>query len=53
MKSSERTMCSASPYNLDLAQYKFDSPLKGWEHHAPLPEYASTDSRIFQTEQYY
>ena len=32
-------MGSISPYNLDPAQYKFTSPLKGWENHAPLSEY--------------
>lgn len=32
-------MGSISPYNLDPAQYKFPSPLEGWEDHAPPSEY--------------
>ncbi|OJJ79167.1 DOPA 4,5-dioxygenase family protein, partial [Aspergillus glaucus CBS 516.65] len=31
----------------DPAQYTFDSPLKGWEHHAPLPETKSIDGKSF------
>lgn len=33
------TMGSISPYNLDPAQYKFPSPLEGWEDRVPLLEY--------------
>ncbi|CAG7921088.1 unnamed protein product [Penicillium olsonii] len=42
-------MDTISPYNLDPAQYKFPSPLKGWENHAPLSEAKTQDGKSFDS----
>ncbi|CAG8190656.1 unnamed protein product [Penicillium olsonii] len=42
-------MDTISPYNLDPAQYRFPSPLKGWENHAPLSEAKTQDGKSFDS----
>ncbi|CAG8291577.1 unnamed protein product [Penicillium salamii] len=42
-------MGSISPYNLDPAQYKFPSPLNGWEKHTPLSESKTQDGKSYDS----